>query len=134
MTASGMSAISATFMSVLRAGDSIAAASQLYGRSLKMVTDEFPRMGFPCRTFDASDPGTFAAAILLGTRIVLAEIVSNPMLRVTYFEELVKACKTVGALLLIDNTFTTPTGFRPLEQGADLVMHSVTKMLSGTAI
>lgn len=96
-----------------------------------MVTDEFPRMGFPCRTFDASDPRTFAAAITPDTRIVLAEIVSNPMLRVTHFEELVKACKAVGALLLIDNTFTTPTGFRPLEQGADLVMHSVTKMLSG---
>lgn len=131
MTASGMSAISATFLSVLRAGDSIAAASQLYGRSLKMVTDELPRMGFPCRTFDASDPKTFAQAITPGTRIVLAEIVSNPMLRVTQFAELVKACKAVGALLLIDNTFTTPTGFRPLEQGADLVMHSVTKMLSG---
>jgi cystathionine beta-lyase/cystathionine gamma-synthase len=131
MTASGMSAISATFMSVLRAGDSIAAASQLYGRSLKMVTDELPRMGFPCRTFDASDPSTFAHAITPGTQIVLAEIVSNPMLRVTHFEALAKACKAVGALLLIDNAFTTPTGFRPLEQGADLVMHSVTKMLSG---
>jgi cystathionine gamma-synthase len=72
MTASGMSAISATFLSVLQAGDSIAAASQLYGRSLKMVTDELPRMGFPCRTFDASDPSTFAQAITPGTRIVLA--------------------------------------------------------------
>lgn len=131
MTASGMSAISATFMSILQAGDSIAAASQLYGRSLKMVTGDLPRMGFACRTFDASDPATFAQAITPGTRIVLAEIVSNPMLRVTHFAELVKACKVVGALLLIDNTFTTPTGFRPLDQGADLVMHSVTKMLSG---
>ena len=131
MTASGMSAISATFMSILQAGDSIAAASQLYGRSLKMVTGDLPRMGFACRTFDASDPATFAQAITPGTRIVLAEIVSNPMLRVTHFAELVKACKAVGALLLIDNTFTTPTGFRPLDQGADLVMHSVTKMLSG---
>ncbi|MDA5556132.1 trans-sulfuration enzyme family protein [Shimia sp. MMG029] len=131
MTASGMSAISATFMSVLQAGDSIAAASQLYGRSLKMVTGDLPRMGFACRTFDASDPVTFKRAITHGTRVVLAEIVSNPMLRVTHFAELVKACKAVGALLLIDNTFTTPTGFRPLDQGADLVMHSVTKMLSG---
>lgn len=131
MTASGMSAISATFMSILKAGDSIAAASQLYGRSLKMVTGDLPRMGFACRTFDASDPATFDQAIMPGTRIVLAEIVSNPMLRVTHFAELVEACKAVGALLLIDNTFTTPTGFRPLDQGADLVMHSVTKMLSG---
>lgn len=131
MTASGMSAISAAFMTLLQAGDTIAAASQLYGRSLKMVKHDLPRMGFDCRTFDASDPASFAQAIKPGTRIVLAEIVSNPMLRVTHFSELVKACKAVGALLLIDNTFTTPTGFRPLEQGADLVMHSVTKMLSG---
>ena len=131
MTASGMSAISAVFLSMLKAGDSIAVATQLYGRSLKMAKDELPRLGFPCRYFDASDPSTFASNILPGTRIVLAEIVSNPMLRITRFTELVAACKTVGALLLIDNTFTTPTGFRPIQQGADLVIQSVTKMLSG---
>jgi cystathionine gamma-synthase len=131
MTASGMSALSSVFLALLASGDSVAAASQLYGRSLKMLSGELPRMGFACRFFDASDPATFAQAITPGTRIVLAEIVSNPMLRLTHFDALVKACKAAGALLLIDNTFTTPTGFNPLEQGADLVMHSVTKMLSG---
>ena len=131
MTASGMSAITAAFLSLLRKGDSIAAASQLYGRSLKLVGDELPRMGFETRYFDASDPETFADAITPGTRIVLAEIVSNPMLRVTHFEALATAAKKAGALLLVDNTFTTPNGFNPLALGADLVMHSVTKMLSG---
>ncbi len=131
MTASGMSAISVAFLSFLKKGDKIAVASQMYGRSLRMMKEEWPRMGFETEIFNASDPSTFDNAIGVGTRIVLAEIVSNPMLRITHFEELVEKAKSVGALLLIDNTFTTPNGFRPLEHGADLVMNSVTKMLSG---
>lgn len=131
VTASGISAITAAFLTVLEKGDHIAAASQLYGRSLLMVDRELPRLGFETRHFDASDPSSFAAAITPGTRIVLAEVVSNPMLRVTHFAALVEATKKVGALLLVDNTFTTPRLFNPLDHGADLVMHSVTKMLSG---
>ena len=131
MTASGMSAITAVFLSCLEKGDKIAAASQLYGRSLRMMQQEWPRMGFEAELFDASDPTTFDNAIRAGTRIVLAEVVSNPMLRITHFEDLVEKVRSVGALLLVDNTFTTPNGFRPLEHGADLVMNSVTKMLSG---
>lgn len=131
MTASGMSALSSVFLTVLKAGDKIAAATQLYGRSLRMAGQEFPRMGFQSTFFDASDPSTYTQAIQPGTRIVLTEIMSNPMLRITDFHALVKVVKDAGALLLVDNTFTTPSGFRPLENGADLVMHSVTKMLSG---
>lgn len=131
MTASGMSAISAVFLSCLQKEDKIAAASQMYGGSLRMMQQEWPRMGFESEFFDASDPTTFNNAIRPGTRIVLAEVMSNPMLRITCFEELVKKVRSVGALLLVDNTFTTPNGFKPLEHGADLVMNSVTKMLSG---
>ncbi|MBQ0757506.1 MAG: aminotransferase class I/II-fold pyridoxal phosphate-dependent enzyme [Amphritea sp.] len=131
MTASGMSAISAVFLGLLEAGDSIAAATQLYGQSLKMTSQVLPRLGFETTFFDASDPSTFADAIHPSTKIILAEIVSNPMLRVTDFPALTKAAKDVGALLVIDNTFTTPTGFNPLDHGADMVIHSVTKMLSG---
>ncbi len=131
MTASGMSAITAVLLSVMNKGGKIAAASQLYGRSLRMMQQEMPRLGFETAFFNGSDPSTFDEAIGSDTKIVLAEIVSNPMLRVTHFAELVKKVKSVGALLLVDNTFTTPNGFKPLEQGADLVMNSVTKMLSG---
>jgi len=131
MTASGMTAITAAFLTVLRKGDSVAASSQLYGRSLQMVGQELPRLGFETRTFDPSDPSTFAEAIKPGTRVVLTEIISNPMLRLTDFAPLAAAAKAVGALLLVDNTFTTPALFNPLANGADLVMHSVTKMLSG---
>ncbi len=131
MTASGMSALSAVFMGILNAGDGIAAATQLYGQSLKMTSQVCPRLGFKTTFFDASDPDTFADAILPSTKIVLAEIVSNPMLRVTDFTALEKAARNVGALLVIDNTFTTPSGFNPLNHGAHIVIHSVTKMLSG---
>lgn len=131
MVGSGMSAITAVFMALLEAGDCIATASQLYGRSLYMTKNELPRMGFESRRFDASDPSTFTDAIQPGTRVILAEIISNPMLRVTHFEALAEVAKGAGAVLLVDNTFTTPSNFNPLAHGADLVMHSVTKILSG---
>jgi len=131
MTSSGMTAITAAFLAVLQRGDSVASSSQLYGRSLKMVRDELPRLGFETREFNPSDPSTFANAITPGTRIVLTEIISNPMLRITDFEPLAAAAKEAGALLLVDNTLPTPRLFNPLAHGADLVMHSVTKMLSG---
>ncbi len=131
MTASGMSAIASVFLSCLEKGDKIAASSQLYGRSLNLTQQELPRMGFETAFFDASDSSTFDQVIGPDTKIILAEVVSNPMLRITDFEKLAEKAREVGALLLIDNTFTTPNGFNPLEHGADLVMHSVTKMLSG---
>ncbi|MEH6650874.1 MAG: PLP-dependent transferase [Motiliproteus sp.] len=131
MTASGMSALSTVFLGILAAGDAIAVATQLYGQSLKMTSQVLPRLGFKTTFFDASDPDAFAKAIRPGTKIILAEIVSNPMLRVTDFQALTRVAKDVGALLVIDNTFTTPSGFNPLDHGADMVMHSVTKMLSG---
>ena len=131
MTASGMSALSAVFLGLLDAGDRIATATQLYGQSMKMTSRILPRLGFKTSLFDASDPDTFNDVIQPNTKIILAEIISNPMLRVTDFPALTKAAKDVGALLVIDNTFTTPTGFKPLDHGADMVMHSVTKLLSG---
>jgi cystathionine gamma-synthase len=131
MTASGMSAITAVLLSFLNKGDRVAAATQLYGRSLRMMKEQLPRMGFETSFFDGSDPSSIDQGIGPETKIILAEIVSNPMLRVTHFEALVQKAKSIGALLLVDNTFTTPNGYKPLENGADLVMNSVTKMLSG---
>lgn len=131
MTASGMSAFSAVFFGILDAGDRIAAATQLYGQSLKIASQVLPRLGFKTTLFNASYSDTFTDVIQPGTKIILAEIVSNPMLRVTDFPALAKVAKDVGALLVIDNTFTTPTGFNPLDHGADIVIHSVTKILSG---
>lgn len=131
VTASGMTALSSVFLALLKAGDCLAAATQLYGQTLKVTGQILPRLGMQTTYFDASDSSTFSDAITAEIRIVITEIVSNPMLRITDFKALIKAAKEVGAIVLVDNTFTTPNGFRPLDYGADLVMHSVTKMLSG---
>lgn len=131
MTASGMTAITAAMLGVLSQGDGVAASSQLYRRSLKLVGEVLPRLGFEVRQFDPSEPASLAKAITPGTRVVLTEVISNPMLRVANFAAIAEAAKAVGALLLVDNTFTTPSLFNPLANGADLVAHSVTKMLSG---
>ena len=131
ITASGMSALSCVFLALLKKGDTIAASKQLYGQSLKMPTKMLPRMGFETKFFDSSDPSTFAEAITPTTKIILVEIESNPLLRITYFDELVKVAKESSALIMVDNTFTTPSGYKPLNHGATLVMHSVSKILSG---
>ncbi|NOX14639.1 MAG: aminotransferase class I/II-fold pyridoxal phosphate-dependent enzyme [Epsilonproteobacteria bacterium] len=131
LTASGMAALSCVFLALLEKGDTIAASSQLYGQSLKMLTKMLPRMGFETKFFNSSDPSTFDEAITSKTKIIFVEIVSNPVLRLTYFKELVEVAKKSSAVILVDNTFSTPLGFKPLNHGATLVMQSVTKILSG---
>lgn len=131
VTSAGMSAISCVFLALLQKGDTIAASSQLYGQSLKMLTKMLPRMGFETKFFNPSNPSTFDEAITSKTKIIFVEIVSNPVLKLTHFEKLVEVAKKSSAVILVDNTFTTPIGFKPLNHGATLVMQSVTKMLSG---
>jgi len=131
VTAAGMSALSCVFLALLKEGDTIAASSQLYGQSLKMLTKMLPRMGFKTKFFDSSDHTTFSEAITSKTKIIFVEIISNPVLRLTYFKKLVEVAKKSSAVILVDNTFSTPLGFKPLNHGATLVMHSVTKILSG---
>ncbi len=129
--ASGMAAVGAVFNSVVKAGDHVVAGNQLYGRTLRMLRDEMPRMGVEVTLADPTDGRAFAAAIREGTRLVLAEVVSNPTLRVADLEAIAAACRETGALLAVDNTFTTPRLYRPFDHGADFVIHSVTKMLAG---
>jgi cystathionine gamma-synthase len=96
-----------------------------------MLRDEMPRIGVEVTLADPTDGRAFAAAIREGTRLVLAEVVSNPTLRVADLEAIAEAAKAKGALLAVDNTFTTPRLYRPFDHGADFVIHSVTKMLAG---
>ncbi len=128
---SGMAAVGAVFKSVLKSGDHVVAGNQLYGRTLRMLRDEMPRMGVEVMLADPTDGRAFAAAIRDGTRLVLAEVVSNPTLRVADLEAIGAACRASGALFAVDNTFTTPRLYRPFDHGADFVIHSVTKMLAG---
>lgn len=128
---SGMAAVTAVMFGLLKAGDHVLGGDQLYGRSLRMMSDELPRMGVACTTADSTDAAAMAAALRPETRLILIELVSNPTLRVADIEGIAALAKERGILLAVDNTFTTPRGFRPFDHGADIVIHSVTKLLAG---
>ncbi|GAA6198830.1 aminotransferase class I/II-fold pyridoxal phosphate-dependent enzyme [Aquicoccus sp. SU-CL01552] len=131
VTGSGMAAVSAVLMGLLAAGDHVIGGNQLYGRSLRLMKEDLPRMGIATTLADPGDVAAVAAAIRPETRMVLVEVVSNPTLRVADLDGLATLCKARGVLLAVDNTFTTPKSIRPFEHGADIVIHSVTKLLSG---
>ncbi len=131
VTASGMAAVAAICQAVLRQGDHLIAGNQLYGRSLRLLRDELPRMGIDVTLADPTDGKAFAAAIQPETKLALVEVVSNPTLRVADMEAIGGACSAAGVPLAVDNTFTTPRLYRPFQHGADFVIHSVTKMLGG---
>ncbi len=128
---SGMAAVTAAILGVLKAGDHLLGGNQLYGRSLRMMSTELPRMGIATSVADACDPAAMEAAIRPETRMILIEIVSNPTLRIADLDGIAELAKRRGLLLVVDNTFTTPRAVRPLDHGADIVVHSVTKLLAG---
>ncbi|MBN8291472.1 aminotransferase class I/II-fold pyridoxal phosphate-dependent enzyme [Rhodobacter sp. NTK016B] len=131
VTGSGMAAVTAALMGVLSAGDHILGGDQLYGRSLRLMTQDLNRFGIQTSLADSTDAKAFAAAIRPETKMILLEVVSNPTLRVADFEGIAAIARERGILLVVDNTFTTPRGFRPFDHGADIVIHSVTKILAG---
>jgi len=131
VTGSGMAAVAAVLMGLLRAGEHVVGADQLYGRSLRLMAEDLPRLGIATTLADPTDAAAVAAAIRPETRLVLVEVVSNPTLRVADMGGLARLCRDRGVWLAVDSTFTTPRGWRPLEHGADIVIHSVTKLLAG---
>ena len=131
VTGSGMAAISAMFLALLSRGDHIVAGDQLYGRSLRLLTQELPRLGFYATLVDPTNASAVADAIRPETRLILVETISNPTLRVADLDGIAAVIKDRDILLAVDNTFTTPANFRPFDHGASVVIHSVTKLLSG---
>ncbi len=131
VTGSGMAAVSAALLGLLAAGDHVIGGNQLYGRSLRLMTEDLPRLGIATTLADPCDVAAMRAAIRPETRMLLVETVSNPTLRVADIDGLAALCRDRGILLAVDNTFTTPRGLRPLEHGADVVIHSITKLLAG---
>ena len=128
---SGMAAISAVLLGLLKAGDHVLGGDQLYGRSLRLMGQDLPRLGIAAAFADPTDAAAFAAAIRPETRLVLIETVSNPTLRVADLPGIAALCKARGITLAVDATFSTPRAIRVLEHGADIVIHSVTKLLAG---
>ncbi len=128
---SGMAAVTLALLGALEAGDHVLGGDQLYGRSLRLMSETLPRMGIATSLADPTDAAAMAAAIRPETKLILIEVVSNPTIRVADVAGIVQAAKARGVLVAIDNTFTTPRAFRPFDHGADIVIHSVTKLLAG---
>lgn len=131
VTGSGMAAVTAVMLGCLKTGDHVLGGDQLYGRSLRMMSEDLPRFGIPTSLADPTDVATVAAALRPETRMILIELVSNPTLRVADMAGIAALARERGILLAVDNTFTTPRAFRPFQHGADIVIHSVTKLLAG---
>lgn len=128
---SGMAALALAAVSLLKNGDHVVIGNQLYGRSMQLFGAELARFGVTCTTVDTCDLAATAAAFRPETRLLVAETITNPLLRVSDIAELAHLAHDRGALLLIDNTLATPSVCRPLTLGADLVVESLTKLMSG---
>lgn len=130
-TASGMGAIALAHLAVLRPGDHLLASEWIYGGVHRLFTQEFARFGIEVTLVNPTQSREWKRHLKKNTRAVFVEILTNPLLRVVDPEPIASLCKTEGVALLVDSTFATPMGFRPLEHGADIVLHSATKYLNG---
>ncbi|MFU8820458.1 MAG: trans-sulfuration enzyme family protein [Gammaproteobacteria bacterium] len=129
--ASGMAAI-ATLLELLDAGSHVVAMDDLYGGTGRLFNRVRARTaGLRVSYADLSDPAALAGALREDTRMVWIETPTNPMLKLVDIEAVAARAKAQGALVVVDNTFASPWGQRPLELGADIVMHSATKYLNG---
>jgi cystathionine beta-lyase/cystathionine gamma-synthase len=133
VTSSGMSALSLAFLATLRPGDHVLYSKFLYGKTISLLAGQFNAWGVSSAAVDITDLDGVRAAITKRTKLILAETIANPLLQVVDLAALSEIAAMASAKLLIDNTFATPLVCRPHEFGADLVMESLTKMMSGHA-
>ncbi|OPZ64127.1 MAG: Methionine gamma-lyase [Firmicutes bacterium ADurb.Bin506] len=130
--ASGMAAISSVLLSLLKPGDEIIAHRVLYGSTRNFITNILPQYGVRARFVDMSNAAGLAEQLSSGnTRVVYFETPSNPKLEIIDIAAACRAAHAVGAKVVVDNTLATPFFQRPLELGADVVVHSATKYISG---
>lgn len=128
---SGTSAIFYSIITLARAGDNIVSARNLYGGTLTQFADILPNLGITVSLVDSNDPENYQKAINDKTRALFCETVSNPALEVTDIEAVANVAHRNGLPLIVDATFSTPALCRPLDFGADIVVHSLTKWLGG---
>ncbi len=129
--ASGTSAIFYTAINICESGDEIIAAVNLYGGTYVMFNDILPKMGIKVRFVDPSKPEEFNAAVNEHTRLLYAEVIGNPVLDVADIDGIAKVAEKHHLPFAVDSTFTTPYLFKPLEHGAHIVIHSLTKWMGG---
>ncbi len=130
-TSSGMGAITAAFWTLLNSGDEIIADKTLYGCTFSVLQHHIGRFGVKTTFIDMSNPDELARAISGNTRIVYCETPANPNMRLVDIAAIAEICKQYDASFIVDNTYCTPYLQRPIELGADIVVHSATKYLGG---
>jgi cystathionine beta-lyase/cystathionine gamma-synthase len=132
MTSSGMGAIATTLLTLLRSGDRVVGANQVYGDTRDLLVRDLPAWGFDVEQVDATDLDAWRAAVAAEpTRVVYVETLANPQLDLADLPAIAEVAHEAGALLVVDNTFATPYNVQPLALGADVVVHSATKFLNG---
>ncbi|MDQ1362535.1 MAG: O-succinylhomoserine sulfhydrylase [Pseudomonadota bacterium] len=130
-TASGMAAILATCMGLLKAGDHIVSSRSIFGTTTVLFTNYMGKFGVETSFVDLVDVAAWEAAIKPNTKLLFLETPSNPLTEIADIAALAKLAKQHGCLLAVDNCFCTPVLQRPLELGADIIIHSATKYLDG---
>jgi O-succinylhomoserine sulfhydrylase len=128
---SGMAAVHASLMGLLRAGDHLVAGRALFGSCRWIVAEWLPRFGIETTMVDATDLKAWQDAIRPNTRVFLIETPANPLLEITDIAAVSKLAKAAGAKVVVDNVFATPIFQKPLELGADVVVYSATKHIDG---
>ena len=128
---SGMGATGCAMLALLRPGDHLLSSSWIYGGTHKLFTQELAGMGIEVTLIDPLAPRMWRKALRQTTRAIFVESPVNPTCRVLDLSSLANLAKAEGVALVVDSTFASPINFRPLEQGADVVIHSTTKYLNG---
>lgn len=130
-TASGTAAIATTLMTLLKTGDHIVASNSLYGGTFNMLNNTLPRFGITTTFVDPDDVENFTKAVQPNTRAFFAESLGNPKLDVLDLEGISKHAKAAKVPFIVDNTIATPALLNPIEHGANIVIHSLTKYITG---
>ncbi|MGO4531628.1 homocysteine synthase [Paenibacillus sp. 2TAF8] len=130
-TASGQAAITFSLLNIAGAGDEIVSSASLYGGTYNLFSTTLPKLGLDVKFVDSSDPENFRAAITEKTKALYAETIGNPKGNVLDIEAVAAIAHEHGIPLIVDNTFPSPYLLRPIEHGADIVVHSATKFIGG---
>ena len=131
VASSGMGAIASVLWTALSGGDHVIAANSIYGCTHSLMNHHFPRFGIEVTFMSLADLAAVKAAVKPNTRVIYCESPANPTMEIADLEGLAKIAHEAGALLIVDNTYCSPVIQRPIEFGADVVLHSVTKYLNG---
>jgi len=130
-TASGMGAVSIAFLTALAEGGHVVAMETLYSATYNLLSEDLPRMGIETTFVDATDPNKIESAIRPDTKVIYLESPTNPLLKLVDLAACAEIAKRHNVTSIIDNTFATPCGQQPIVCGIDVVLHSMTKYLSG---